>query len=336
MKGQIAKFSRRWIGLILLVVTLFSAPVGYGLAQSTVVSIDPASSTVDVGATTTVDIHIADVTDLYGADVQLTFDPALLEVVDADSSTDGVQIQPGTFLSADFVVENTVDLAAGTIDFAITQMAPQDPVSGSGVLATITFEGKADGTSAIAFASVNLSDPDGGDISADAQEGYIAVGEVSPTPTNTPTPTPTPTPTGTPTSTTSTPTPTSTPSSSTEILGYHTVQSGETLYCIGRAYGVNPFTIASQNNILNPNRIYAGTVLAIPNAPYTLPAGRVCPRQFNGSTPAPTCSQYHTVVAGENLYRISLRYEVSMWAIAEANNITNLNFILIGQVLCIP
>jgi LysM repeat protein len=285
--------------------------------------------------------------------VQLTFDPALLAVVDADSSTGGVQIQPGTFLSADFVAENTVDLAAGTIDFAVTQMAPQDPVSGSGVLATITFEGKANGTSAIAFASVNLSDSDGGVISADTQEGYIAVGEVSPTATNTPTPTSTPTPTPTPTGTSTTPTPTptptststtptptpaptSTPSPSTEILGYHTVQPGETLYCIGRAYGVNPFTIASQNNILNPNRIYAGTVLAIPDAPYTLPTGRVCPRQFNGSTPSPTCSQYHTVVAGENLYRISLRYEVSMWAIAEANNITNLNFILVGQVLCIP
>ena len=104
---------------------------------------------------------------------------------------------------------------------------------------------------------------------------------------------------------------------------------------------MDPYAIARQNSILNPSRIYAGTVLAIPNTPYTLQAGQVCPRQFSSSgatTPPPpsTCSQNHTVVSGENLYRISLRYGVSMWAIATMNHITNLNYIRVGQVLCIP
>ena len=169
----------------------------------------------------------------------------------------------------------------------------------------------------------------------------------SPTPTSTPTSSPTPTPTLTPTSgPTPTPTPTSTSGPTPtpaptlppwSILGYHTVRSSETLYCIARAYGVDPYAIATQNGILNPNVIYPGHVLAIPNVPRTLPAGRVCPRQFNGGTPTPpTCRWYHTVIWGENLYRISLRYGVSMWAIAEVNGITNLNLIYAGQVLCIP
>jgi len=169
-----------------------------------------------------------------------------------------------------------------------------------------------------------------------------------PTPTPTPTsptsplPTPTLTPTSGPTLTpapTHTPGPTSTPSVPPPwgILGYHTVRSGETLYCIGRAYGVDPYAIATQNGILNPNVIHAGLVLAIPNAPRVLPPGRVCPRQFDGGTPTPTgCRWYHTVVWGENLYRISLRYGVSMWAIAEVNHILNLNYIRAGQVFCIP
>jgi LysM repeat protein len=121
-----------------------------------------------------------------------------------------------------------------------------------------------------------------------------------------------------------------------EILGKHTVQSGETLYCIGRAYGVDPYAIALQNNIANPNAICAGQVLEIPNQPASLPAGRTCPRQFDGFTPSPTCRWNHTVAAGENLYRISLHYGVSMWAIAEANHILNMNLIYTGQVLCIP
>ncbi len=169
----------------------------------------------------------------------------------------------------------------------------------------------------------------------------------SPTPTPTSTPTSTPTPTLTPTSG-PTPTPTLTPTSGPtptpaptlppwSILGYHTVRSGETLYCIGRAYGVDPYAIATQNGILNPNVVHAGQVLAIPNVPRVLPLGPVCPRQFNGGTPTPPgCRWYHTVVWGENLYRISLRYGVSMWAIAEGNHILNLNYIRAGDVLCIP
>jgi len=157
---------------------------------------------------------------------------------------------------------------------------------------------------------------------------------VTVTPTVTLTPTPTLTPTVGPTPTTPPPTATSPPGA---IIGHHTVRAGETLYCIGRAYGIDPFAIAAKNGILNPNIISAGQVLAIPNAPRSLPVGRVCPRQFGDGTPTPSpCRWNHTIVWGENLYRISMRYGVSMWAVAEANQILNLNFILAGQVLCIP
>lgn len=122
-----------------------------------------------------------------------------------------------------------------------------------------------------------------------------------------------------------------------DILGEHTVQPGETLYCIARAYGVDPVAIATTNGIVNPNLIYPGTVLAIPDVPKTLPAGRVCPRQFDdGTTPPPECRWYHVVAWGENLYRISIHYGVSMYAIVQANGITNPNLIYAGQTLCIP
>jgi LysM repeat protein len=283
------------------------------------------------------------VTDLYGAEVHLTFDPTLLEVVDADTDTPGVQIRPGTFPNPYFLAQNAVDQAAGKIHFAASQGPGDEPVSGSGVLATVTFQGKAAGTSAISFDEVLLSDREGEAITANTQDGSITVtGGETPTPTATSTPEDTATPTPTPTSD-GTPTPTLTPTPSVTptplpggILGYHTVQPTETLFCIGRAYGVDPYAIATQNNILNPSLIQPGQVLAIPNVPRSLPAGRVCPRQFDGDTPPPDCRLYHTVALGENLYRISLRYGVSMWAIAEVNHITNLNYIRAGQVLCIP
>ena len=46
---------------------------------------------------------------------------------------------------------------------------------------------------------------------------------------------------------------------------YHTVRYGETLFSIGRLYGVYPYAIAQANGLYNPNRIYAGQVLYIPS-----------------------------------------------------------------------
>ena len=126
------------------------------------------------------------------------------------------------------------------------------------------------------------------------------------------------------------------------ILGYHTVRYGETLYCIGRAYGVDPWAIATQNNIIYVNRIYPGTVLAIPNAPASLPSGPVCSRQFGVSKPPVTgcggcaCQFWHTVVWGNTLTQISAHYGVDKWSIAQCNCIYNLNYIRAGSTLCIP
>uniref|UniRef100_UPI002CDC360E LysM peptidoglycan-binding domain-containing protein n=1 Tax=Aggregatilinea sp. TaxID=2806333 RepID=UPI002CDC360E len=44
----------------------------------------------------------------------------------------------------------------------------------------------------------------------------------------------------------------------------HTVQPGETLWNIAVAYGTTAQAIAQANNILNPQLIYVGQVLTIP------------------------------------------------------------------------
>ena len=44
----------------------------------------------------------------------------------------------------------------------------------------------------------------------------------------------------------------------------------------------------------------------------------------------------HVVQPGENLFRISLRYGVSVSAVAARNSITNVNLIFVGQRLIIP
>lgn len=330
-----------WTALLLVVVALTLVPVGAVQANGTTTLVSPATTEVVIGNKTTVDIRVENVTDLFGVEVHLTFDPALLEVEDADAGKAGVQIASGPFLNPYFTAQNDVDQAAGKIDFSVSQGPSDAAVSGSGVVATITFEGKAAGTSALSFSNVVLAAPGGVPISSATQGGSVTV---PPNVTATPTPTSTPSATSTPGATstpwpTSTPGPTSTPyptSVAGAILGYHTVQRGETLFCIGRAYGVDPYAIASKNAIVNPSVIWPGQVLAIPDAPAVVAAGWMCPAQFGGGTPPPECRYYHTVAWGENLYRLSMRYGVTMWAIADANGITNMHYIYAGQVLCIP
>ncbi|MGD1991622.1 MAG: LysM peptidoglycan-binding domain-containing protein [Anaerolineae bacterium] len=119
------------------------------------------------------------------------------------------------------------------------------------------------------------------------------------------------------------------------ILGYHVVQPGETLYCIGRAYGVDPWAIAYENGIVVPNYIQPGDVLRIPDAYAYIPPGPVCTAQFGGWAPC-SCSAWYTITPGDTLYGIAFWYGKSMWDIAECNGILNLNYIRAGDTLCIP
>lgn len=128
---------------------------------------------------------------------------------------------------------------------------------------------------------------------------------------------------------------------------YHTVSYGETLYSIGRYYGVSPHAIAQANNLYNPNYIYAGQVLYIPSSGgyYPPPSGGYPPPNCGHPTPPPNCGHppsggqggvHHTVRYGETVSSIARMYGSSVWAITEANNLYNPNYIYAGQVLYVP
>lgn len=102
---------------------------------------------------------------------------------------------------------------------------------------------------------------------------------------------------------------------------YHLVRVGETLYSIGRLYGVSASAIAVANHLANLNWIRAGQWLCIPRG---------------GTVPPPGCARYHVVRWGQTLYSIGRMYGVSPWVIASANGIYNINWIYVGQRLFIP
>lgn len=153
--------------------------------------------------------------------------------------------------------------------------------------------------------------------------------EVTPLPTEEATPLPaleaTPTPTEIPAVVaTSTPTPIAM-ATATPVPGGGTtyvVQQGDRLFSIGRLFNVNPYAIAQANSLAAPYIIYPGQKLVIPGS--------------SGTTPPPAGGNTYTVRPGDNLFRIALKFGRSMQAIAAANNIANINFIYVGQVLTIP
>ncbi|MBN1681351.1 MAG: LysM peptidoglycan-binding domain-containing protein [Anaerolineae bacterium] len=115
-------------------------------------------------------------------------------------------------------------------------------------------------------------------------------------------------------------------------VGSYTIVSGDTLYGIAARFNTTAATLAQLNNIVNPNLIYPGQVISVPGAAQPAPAPAATPEP---SAPAPQPNT-HVVQAGENLFRISLRYNVTVDALARANNIYNTNLIFPGQVLAIP
>jgi len=176
---------------VALLAALTLAP-GAGAEQAAVVRLDPAAATVGEGQTAAVTVRVDDVQGLYGLDIRLGFDPAAVEVVDADPATDGVQMRPGELLKADLIVRNTADNAQGTTWFAITQLNPAEPVNGSGVALVVTFRGKQAGaTSPLKITYAKLAERAGREIPVTLQEGEIRVvgeAEAPATPTEAPPP----------------------------------------------------------------------------------------------------------------------------------------------------
>jgi len=102
----------------------------------------------------------------------------------------------------------------------------------------------------------------------------------------------------------------------------YVVQLDDTLSAIASRYDTTVQALVQANGIQNPDLIYPGQRLVIPNA---------------SSTPEPTTQeQVHVVQRGETLYRIAWRYGTTVQALVAANNLANPNLIYRGQKLVIP
>ncbi len=180
------------------------------------VRVIPANLSLAVGNTSDVAVEIVDVEGLYGFDIQLSFDPTVVEVVDADPTKPGVQVSLGRMLESGMSVRDGADNTTGVIHYAMTQLNPSEAKSGTGNLIVVKLRGKAAGNSNLAITSVDLARRDATAIESSPQPGAVTVtAGASTQPTNTPIPTqapPTAAPTGLPAPTVAQPVATDLPS----------------------------------------------------------------------------------------------------------------------------
>lgn len=120
--------------------------VAPAFAQAATLSLSPASGTHAAGATFEVKIQLDTTgTATSGTDAYLTFDPTVLQVVDANTSATGVQILPGTLYTQ--TSYNDVQNGEGKISFSGSKSGGSPGYTGSGTLATITFQATKEASS---------------------------------------------------------------------------------------------------------------------------------------------------------------------------------------------
>lgn len=100
----------------------------------------------------------------------------------------------------------------------------------------------------------------------------------------------------------------------------HRVAAGETFFGIARRYAATYSELLSVNPGVDPQVIRPGQLLRLPP---------------EAAAPAPPADRTHRVAAGETLWGLARRYEVSVAALRAANRLSN-DTVRVGQVLVIP
>lgn len=128
----------------------------------------------------------------------------------------------------------------------------------------------------------------------------------------------------------------------------YTVRPGDTLFSIARRNNTTVAVLAATNQIANPDVIHVGQTLEIPegqHAPTTAGASvasAAAPVSAASSSAGPSGQAHgaagvtYVVQPGDTLYRIARRYGTTVTAVAQANNLYDVNTIHVGQVLLIP
>lgn len=189
MKGRKVVFTLMAVALLVLPMAMSASAAAPGDPDTTVTI---TSATLECGSTATSQIRVTivnlatDPKEVRGVEVHLSFDPTLLQVVDADGDpANGVQlaVESGLFDGDLKIGQNLADNTAGTIVFAVAQ-SDGTPVFNATekAIATITWECAGEcpvedvATEVTVAGNTLMSDPDGYPVMVDcAVNGTVTI-----------------------------------------------------------------------------------------------------------------------------------------------------------------
>ena len=200
--------------LTLLAAALAPGPRAAQAAPAGTFSMSPSNIYLDVGETIAVTVIITGGQDIHEVHFALAYDPAVVEVLDADSGQAGVQVLRGPF--PDSSVPGTIlqDVVSGGVITYQYLMPGAEIDAGTGTVATVLFQGIGAGNANFAWQVTQIVDGGGVPFSGGGSVAALVVGIDTPTPGPTDTPAPAPSDTPVP-GATDTPAPTSTPAEAT-------------------------------------------------------------------------------------------------------------------------
>ena len=121
---------------------------------------------------------------------------------------------------------------------------------------------------------------------------------------------------------------TTTTKSSTAAAKYHTVEAGETLGAIAKKYSVTTKQLIEWNKLENPDALSIGQKLRVSATTTTTKSTTTTTTTKTGST-----TKYHTVVEGDTLGAIAIKYNTNVKQLVEWNKLENPDALKLGQKL---
>ncbi|MBC7226903.1 MAG: LysM peptidoglycan-binding domain-containing protein [Thermoflexales bacterium] len=248
--------------------------------------LNPSSVSLAVGEDTTVQVWADGVGGVNTLFLAVSFDPLLIQVVDANPAIEGIQAAPGDLMP--LVLENRVEGGRLVYQAAVP---PDVAARDAGVVVSLSVRAIAPGTTSLRMEQVAAQDGAGNPVSVTPlADGVVTItGPVASPTAETLPPAPQPTVPATPA-----------PSGTGGI--YYIVEPGENLFRVGLKFGTTAQAIAAANNLADPRQIQAGTMVLVP-------------------VPAPGGGYGYYVRPGDTVYSIARRFGMTLEELVSLNNI---------------
>jgi hypothetical protein len=181
-----------------------------GAAPGGTLSMSPGNSSINNGDDIAITFDVVGGANIHKVLLGVTFNPVVVQGVDANSGAGGVQILPGAFPGTTIVgsvLQNDVNNTTGTIVYEYALSNPAAASSGNGTVATVQFHAIAAGNANIQWTASQFTDAASVNSAPSSSTAAVlmvgqAVATSTPsltgTATNTPAPAETPAPTDTP------------------------------------------------------------------------------------------------------------------------------------------